>query len=394
MSRPVVETWLIDRLRPYERNSRRHTSEQIGQIAASIREWGWTMPILAADDAMVLAGHGRLAAGKLLGIAEVPIIVARGWSENQKRAYVIADNRLTDASDWDDDMLRLELNDLLAGGFELALTGITEDELTKLSIDVAALEAMPELPEGDRSPYRDMTVRRAMGDGQRGRSSRAIRTTRTDRRRAIRSRASATNTWRGMSPRAKDILVAPISRRDADAANHPAALQPQDGAERLSRARRLSDGRLEGAMTFRPSMDKSNIQGLVRDTGWHEFLELNRLVFTDALPRNSEGRAFGIALRMIRKTYPQIEWVISFADGCQCGDGTIYRAAGFVLTAIRKNHSLLRAPDVTVVHKMAQVTGKNRADHFARNGVRWSGKGTPLAGDPRAAFESRGPPLA
>ncbi|WP_458196909.1 ParB/Srx family N-terminal domain-containing protein [Bradyrhizobium sp. UFLA05-153] len=73
----TVEMWPIGRLRPYERNSRRHTPEQIGQIAASIREWGWTMPILAADDGMVLAGHGRLAAGKLLGIAEVPVIVAR-----------------------------------------------------------------------------------------------------------------------------------------------------------------------------------------------------------------------------------------------------------------------------------------------------------------------------
>lgn len=106
---------------------------------------------------MVLAGHGRLAAGKLIGLAEVPVIVARGWSEAQKRAYVIADNRLTDASDWDDDMLRLELNDLFEGGFDLSVTGITKDELTKLSVGVGELEAMPELPDGDRSPFRDMT---------------------------------------------------------------------------------------------------------------------------------------------------------------------------------------------------------------------------------------------
>jgi len=71
-SKPAVETWPIERLRPYERNSRRHSAEQIAQIAASIRQWGWTMPILAADDGMVLAGHGRLAAGKLLGFTEVP----------------------------------------------------------------------------------------------------------------------------------------------------------------------------------------------------------------------------------------------------------------------------------------------------------------------------------
>ncbi|XIA64763.1 ParB/Srx family N-terminal domain-containing protein [Bradyrhizobium sp. TZ2] len=153
----TVEMWPVERLRPYERNSRRHSPEQIEQIAASIREWGWTMPILAADDGMVLAGHGRLAAGKLLGIAEVPVLVARGWTENQKRGYVIADNRLTDASDWDDEMLRLELSDLLEGGFEIGLTGISEDELSKLSVGVGELEQMPELPDGERSPFRDMT---------------------------------------------------------------------------------------------------------------------------------------------------------------------------------------------------------------------------------------------
>ena len=149
-SKPAVETWPVDRLRPYERNSRRHSPEQIEQIAASIRQWGWTMPILAADDGMVLAGHGRLAAGKLLGFVEVPVIVARAWTEQQKRAYVIADNRLTDASDWDDEMLRLELSDLVEAGFEIALTGITEDELSRLSVGVGELEQMPELPDGDR----------------------------------------------------------------------------------------------------------------------------------------------------------------------------------------------------------------------------------------------------
>lgn len=85
-SKPVVETWPIECLRPYERNSRRHSAEQIEQIAASIRQWAWTMPILAADDGMVLAGHGRLAAGKLLGFTDVPVIVARGWTDQQKRA--------------------------------------------------------------------------------------------------------------------------------------------------------------------------------------------------------------------------------------------------------------------------------------------------------------------
>ena len=92
------------------------------------------------------------------------------------------------------------------------------------------------------------------------------------------------------------------------------------------------EGRLHGVMSFGPSLDKSKIQGLVDGTGWNEFIELNRMAFDDVLPRNSESRAISIAMKLIRKNAPQIKWVISFADGCQCGDGTIYRASGFVLT--------------------------------------------------------------
>ena len=92
------------------------------------------------------------------------------------------------------------------------------------------------------------------------------------------------------------------------------------------------EGRLHGVMSFGPSLNKSKIQGLVEGTGWNEFIELNRMAFDDVLPRNSESRAISIAMKLIRKNAPQIKWVISFADGCQCGDGTIYRASGFVLT--------------------------------------------------------------
>ena len=92
------------------------------------------------------------------------------------------------------------------------------------------------------------------------------------------------------------------------------------------------EGRLHGVMSFGPSLDKSKIQGLVEGTGWNEFIELNRMAFDDVLPRNSESRAIAIAMKLIRKNAPQIKWVISFADGCQCGDGTIYRASGFILT--------------------------------------------------------------
>lgn len=107
------------------------------------------------------------------------------------------------------------------------------------------------------------------------------------------------------------------------------------------------EGRLHGVMSFGPSLDKSKIQGLVEGTGWNEFIELNRMAFDDILPRNSESRAISIAMKLIRKNAPQIKWVISFADGCQCGDGTIYRASGFVLTGYSSG-SMWKLPDYLV----------------------------------------------
>lgn len=101
------------------------------------------------------------------------------------------------------------------------------------------------------------------------------------------------------------------------------------------------DGKLHGVMSFGPSMDKSKIQGLVRGTGWNEFIELNRMAFDDYLPKNSESRCISIAMKLIRKNAPHVKWVISFADGTQCGDGTIYRASGFVLTSIKVNRTIL-----------------------------------------------------
>ncbi len=103
-------------------------------------------------------------------------------------------------------------------------------------------------------------------------------------------------------------------------------------------------GRLEGAMQFGPSLDKRKIQGLVTGTQWHEFIELNRMAFTDALPRNSESRAIAVAMRLLCQHAPQLKWVISFADATQCGDGTIYRASGFVLTGIKRNTQIWQAP--------------------------------------------------
>lgn len=118
-------------------------------------------------------------------------------------------------------------------------------------------------------------------------------------------------------------------------------------------------GSLEGAMQFGPSMDKSKLIGLVRDTAWGGFIELNRMAFSEALPRNSESRALGVALRMLRKHYPVLEWVVSFADATQCGDGTIYRAAGFSLTGVQKNKQLLRLPDGSIHINMTGSKGRH-----------------------------------
>ena len=98
-------------------------------------------------------------------------------------------------------------------------------------------------------------------------------------------------------------------------------------------------------MSFGPSMVKENMLGIVEGTKWNGFLELNRMAFADWLPKNSESRAIGVALRIIKKNYPHVDWVISFSDGTQCGDGTIYRASGFVLTQIKKNCGILKLPN-------------------------------------------------
>ena len=105
-------------------------------------------------------------------------------------------------------------------------------------------------------------------------------------------------------------------------------------------------------MQFGPSLDKRKMLGLVKGTLWNEFLELNRLAFSDRLPRNGESRAIGYAMRFIKKTYPWMKWIVSFADGTQCGDGTIYRASGFVLTGIVVSQNLIRRGDGVVIHKM------------------------------------------
>lgn len=105
-------------------------------------------------------------------------------------------------------------------------------------------------------------------------------------------------------------------------------------------------------MSFWPSTDKSKLIDLVHGTKWNEFIELNRMAFSEFLPKNSESRAIAIAIKLIKKKAPHIKWIISFADGTQCGDGTIYRAAGFDLLWYKVNKGLVELPNGEVVHKL------------------------------------------
>jgi len=149
-----VERWPVERLIPYARNARIHSPEQIAQIAASIAEFGWTNPILLGSDGVIIAGHARLLAARKLGMAEVPIIMLGHLSESQRRALVIADNRLALNAGWDEEMLRVELDALREDEFNLDLLGFEVDELEALLAEPETEnagntddDAVPETPE-------------------------------------------------------------------------------------------------------------------------------------------------------------------------------------------------------------------------------------------------------
>jgi len=131
-----IEYRAIEALLPYARNPRTHSPAQIAKIAASIVEFGWTQPILVDGDNGIIAGHGRLAAARKLELTEVPVIELRHLSPAQKRAYVIADNRLALDAGWDDELLALELSELSEAGYDLLLTGFEDDELAQMLADI------------------------------------------------------------------------------------------------------------------------------------------------------------------------------------------------------------------------------------------------------------------
>ena len=124
-----IEHWPLDKLIPYARNARTHSEEQIAQIAASIKEFGFTNPLLVDTASGIIAGHGRLLAARKLGMSEVPVIVLDHLTETQRRAYMLVDNRLALSADWDDEMLKVELEALQEVDFDLDLLGFETEEL-------------------------------------------------------------------------------------------------------------------------------------------------------------------------------------------------------------------------------------------------------------------------
>ena len=127
-----IETWPLERLKPYGRNAKTHGADQVAKIAGSMAQFGWTVPVLVAGDGEVIAGHGRILAATQLGLTEAPVIVLDHLTEAQRRAYRIADNKLTELGAWDEALLAGELQELLAEDFDLSVVGFSDAELDEL----------------------------------------------------------------------------------------------------------------------------------------------------------------------------------------------------------------------------------------------------------------------
>lgn len=162
---PSIKDWPASRIEkqevtsliPYANNARTHSEEQVSQIAASMKEWGWTNPVLVDEGGTIIAGHGRILAAQRLGIEKVPVMVAKGWSEAQKKAYTLADNKLAENAGWDTELLGIELEGLSELEFDLSLIGFDESEL-------AGLERHEGLTDPDEVPDTPVNPTSRQGD--------------------------------------------------------------------------------------------------------------------------------------------------------------------------------------------------------------------------------------
>lgn len=169
---------------------------------------------------------------------------------------------------------------------------------------------------------------------------------------------------------AKDIRVAPISCKDARAIVSKYHYSGKFDTRSKLHFGVFLNGRCGGAIQLGDPIDKRKALVAVEGTSWNNLLDLHRFAFADWLPRNSESRALGVMMRLIRKSYPHIEWVQSYADATQCGDGTIYRASGFDLIGIKPNNSMYLMPDGKVVCKIVFEPGFSVRRSGVDNGVK------------------------
>jgi hypothetical protein len=159
--------------------------------------------------------------------------------------------------------------------------------------------------------------------------------------------------------RAKDIIVKVIPSKVANEfvkLHHYSGKVVQNSSLHFGA---FLDNKLHGVLSFGSSLDKSKTIGLVLDTKWNEYLELNRMAFDEFLPKYSESRVISVCMKLIKKNAPHIKWVLSYADGCDCGDGTIYRASGFYLTLIKPNSDLFLLPNGKKIHSMTIKSSKS-----------------------------------
>lgn len=175
---------------------------------------------------------------------------------------------------------------------------------------------------------------------------------------------------------AKRIVVRPIDRQSAEECIRRWHYSGKGIKNAQLHLGAFLDGRLLGAMQFGPSLDKQKLQGLVEGTGWFEFIELNRMAFSDALPRNSESRCLSIAMLLLRKHAPQVKWIVSYADATQCGDGTIYRASGFILTGIKRNATFWQTLDGNIFSTASKSRKAIPIEVQRSTGVRDDGSGS------------------
>ena len=157
----AIERWPIERLIPYANNARVHSEADLDRIAAAINRWGWTMPVLVDEEGVLIVGHARIGAATTLGLKSIPVLVARGWTEEEKRAYRLADNQLAARASWDLDLLRNELQELGFTGIDLGLTGFEPDRLEDIlaglgSSGLTDPDSVPQVPEQPVSRLGDL----------------------------------------------------------------------------------------------------------------------------------------------------------------------------------------------------------------------------------------------